>query len=162
MEDKLSLIEQWKKDDVLVRNIEIITMLNLDKTPINQIAKYLKVSLKELKCQIKSSVELQYAFDPNNIELKAKWFNELLTIAHGYQKEPKYTTTKYKDKTGKEKVTQTRTDESSIKDPDTFIYLLAKFYGPQYLKDYENLSLRAKTKQDKETWSNVPNPIDQD
>ena len=117
------------------------------------IAKYLDITVREYKKLKEKYPEFNKATDPTDPSELVEMVSILQEMAKGYVR----TTQRrdyYTNKKGEEKFRKSEVDHFYPGNPIVLIYLLEKFYGTKWAKDFEKLQIARAKLESKEEWNN--------
>lgn len=152
--DKKNMFLQWSEVGTLDEHLMDISMLIMQGRSKKDIAKVYKVTLTEVTFLINQYPDFKKAFDPENNELMVRCFKSLRKLAFGFR-DKRTTKDVYKDKKGNDKVHYTEAEVIFPPDRPSLVYLLSKFYGPEWEENAESLKITQKKLEMVEEWSNA-------
>ena len=153
MAEKKDKYLEWVEQGKLRQKLNATHILVKCDVKEVDIAKYLDITVKEYKKLKEKYPEFNKATDPTDPTEIVEMVTILQEMAKGYVR----TTQRrdyYTNKKGEEKFKKSEVDHFYPGNPIVLIYLLEKFYGTKWAKDFEKLQITRAKLESKEEWNN--------
>lgn len=152
MAEKKDKYLQWVEQGKLKLKLNATHILVKCDVKEADIARYLDLTIKQYRELKEKYPEFKKAADPKDPSELVEMVTVLKEIGIGYTR----TTQRrdyYTNKKGEEKYRKAEVDHFYPGNPIVLIYLLEKFYGTKWAKDFEKLQIAREKLESKEEWS---------